>query len=228
MDVPDLLREARTRASLSQADLAACGQVSRSTVGRYESGRLSPTVRQLEQLLSVCGLRLDVRLVALGDELEARVARAMQDDPSLDEDRLLRCAAAFDEHGVTWAADGATALGLQGIALRDELSFAVVDDDRFRVWAYRLSLRLRDRWGVHVPVGSGIPGDELEERLARGTASTMGLLELRLRVVDALPETTAVVVRDVPVRALGVLEAVRAHPEWAAVVREVLRRSAAG
>lgn len=57
----DLLREARTRARLSQTELARRSGTSQAAVARYESGQVSPAASTLERLLHVCGYRLGLR-----------------------------------------------------------------------------------------------------------------------------------------------------------------------
>lgn len=57
-----LLREARTRAGLSQAELAARAGVAQSVISVYESGRRQPALRTLAALVEATGFDLDVRL----------------------------------------------------------------------------------------------------------------------------------------------------------------------
>jgi predicted nucleotidyltransferase/DNA-binding XRE family transcriptional regulator len=57
-----LLREARTRANLSQTDVARRAHVAQSVVSAYESGRREPAFTTLERLIAATGHRLDVRL----------------------------------------------------------------------------------------------------------------------------------------------------------------------
>ena len=57
-----LLREARTRAQLSQSDVARRAHVAQSVVSAYESGRREPAFTTLERLIAATGHRLDVRL----------------------------------------------------------------------------------------------------------------------------------------------------------------------
>lgn len=58
MRVSRLLRDARKRAELSQAGLAARAKTSQSAVARYESGVTIPTLPTLERLLAACGGRV--------------------------------------------------------------------------------------------------------------------------------------------------------------------------
>jgi predicted nucleotidyltransferase/DNA-binding XRE family transcriptional regulator len=57
-----LLREARTRAGLSQAQLAARAGVAQSVVSVYESGRRQPSVPTLAALVAATGHDLDLQL----------------------------------------------------------------------------------------------------------------------------------------------------------------------
>ena len=58
MSTGTILREARTAASLTQAQLARRAGTSQPAVARYESGVASPSVRTLERLLHAAGCRL--------------------------------------------------------------------------------------------------------------------------------------------------------------------------
>jgi predicted nucleotidyltransferase len=61
MDVGVTLRQARTRAGLSQAELAKKAGTSQPALARYETGVALPTIPTLERLLSGCGQRLELR-----------------------------------------------------------------------------------------------------------------------------------------------------------------------
>ena len=58
MDVGSVLREARERAGLSQADVAAMAGTSQSAVARYETSAAVPSMSTLDRLLATCGVRL--------------------------------------------------------------------------------------------------------------------------------------------------------------------------
>ncbi len=57
-----LLRDARRRAGLSQAELGRRAGVTQSVVSAYESGARQPSVPMLARLVAATGLELDVRL----------------------------------------------------------------------------------------------------------------------------------------------------------------------
>lgn len=73
-----LVRRARRAADLSQRDLAARLGVSQSRVARWETGRSSPSLADLEQVMSLAAMRL-----ALLDAAGARV-EPMREDAARD------------------------------------------------------------------------------------------------------------------------------------------------
>jgi predicted nucleotidyltransferase/DNA-binding XRE family transcriptional regulator len=64
MDAARLIREARSRAGLTQAELARMAGTSQPAVAAYESGHRSPSVRTLDKLVRAAGASLRVELVA--------------------------------------------------------------------------------------------------------------------------------------------------------------------
>jgi len=90
-----LLRTARTRAGLSQTELAARAGVTQSVISVYESGRRQPALSTLAALVEAAGSRLDVtvrrppaRLSGLSGPLGRRLRR--------NRVAVLRAAAARD------------------------------------------------------------------------------------------------------------------------------------
>ena len=59
----DLLREARLRAGLSQAELARRSRTGRSLISRYERGAVEPSLETLRRLVRACDLELSFRMV---------------------------------------------------------------------------------------------------------------------------------------------------------------------
>lgn len=57
-----LIRLARTRAGLTQAELATRGGTSQTAVSRYERGRAMPTLETLYRLVRACGFDLRMSL----------------------------------------------------------------------------------------------------------------------------------------------------------------------
>ncbi|MSZ58273.1 MAG: helix-turn-helix domain-containing protein [Actinobacteria bacterium] len=58
------IKEARTRAGLTQAQLAHAAGTSQPTLSAYESGAKSPSVRTRDRIVRATGASLDVRLAS--------------------------------------------------------------------------------------------------------------------------------------------------------------------
>ncbi len=67
MDGGLLIREARLRAGLTQAELARRAATSQSAIARYEGGEVSPRVDTLDRIVAACGLELVPALVHYDD-----------------------------------------------------------------------------------------------------------------------------------------------------------------
>jgi transcriptional regulator with XRE-family HTH domain len=72
-----LLREARARAGLSQAELARRAGVSRSVLSVYESGRREPGSEALSRILAATGFRLGLQ-PSVREMDDARAARILE------------------------------------------------------------------------------------------------------------------------------------------------------
>ena len=57
-----VIREARRRVGLSQAELGRRAEVTQSVVSAYESGARQPSVPTLTRLVDAAGLRLDLQV----------------------------------------------------------------------------------------------------------------------------------------------------------------------
>lgn len=91
MEPGSLLAQARRRAALSQAELAARAGTSQPAVARLESGLGSPTVATLERLLAAAGFAIEPRLVPLPPARDPVVERYKADvDRSLLRENLRR------------------------------------------------------------------------------------------------------------------------------------------
>lgn len=64
MDPSALLKEARRRSGLTQAQLADAAGTSQPTLAAYESGAKSPSVRTLDRIVRASGATLDVTIRA--------------------------------------------------------------------------------------------------------------------------------------------------------------------
>lgn len=62
MEAAQLIRSARTRRGLSQAELAARAGTSQPVISAYERGHRDPTTRTLHRLVAASGERLELRL----------------------------------------------------------------------------------------------------------------------------------------------------------------------
>lgn len=67
MRATHLVREARKRAGLTQAELAARAGTTQSAIARVESGAVAPSLERLTQLVQAAGFDIDVRLVPYDD-----------------------------------------------------------------------------------------------------------------------------------------------------------------
>lgn len=78
----DLIREARRRAGLSQADLAARAGTAQSGIARWESGRTAPSLGVVRRLVRLCGFDLEVSLVPFDDSDMAQAERLLALTPA--------------------------------------------------------------------------------------------------------------------------------------------------
>jgi transcriptional regulator with XRE-family HTH domain len=75
----DLIREARLRAGLTQAELSERTGTQRSVIARWEQGAVSPSFDNMLEVIEACGFDLPLMLVARDTSLNER----------LDKNRLL-------------------------------------------------------------------------------------------------------------------------------------------
>lgn len=77
----DLVREARRRAGLTQAELARRAGTTQSAIARLEAGRSSPSFDAVVRLLRLCGFRLDVGLDPYDDSDIAQAEQLLRLTP---------------------------------------------------------------------------------------------------------------------------------------------------
>jgi transcriptional regulator with XRE-family HTH domain len=135
-----LVRAARRRADLSQRELALAAGVHGSTVGRIESGHLTPSLEMLLRLLAAAGLHL---AVVDGD---GRLVQPMEDRDDIRDGAERRYPAHLDtildpRPGEWWA-------DTYGLARPPETFYR----DRRR----RDMMRARSRWEVRVALLRGV------------------------------------------------------------------------
>ena len=88
-----LIRQARTRAGLSQVQLAERSGKDRAQVARWERDAVTPSLETLRELLHACGFDLDLSLVPYHGpdaQLEARLGKALERTPQERLQTMLR------------------------------------------------------------------------------------------------------------------------------------------
>ena len=73
-----LLREARLRAGLSQAELARRAGKQRSAIGRWERGEVQPSFETLRELVRACGLDIGYGLVSYDESADSLIAESLR------------------------------------------------------------------------------------------------------------------------------------------------------
>lgn len=104
-----LLRQARRKCGLSQAELAQRAGTTQSVISVYESGRRQPSLPTLMSLIEATGSQLNVQLAdasAVSAKIDKPLARRVQDTADQIRDAAARA--------------GVTVLGLFGSAARGE------------------------------------------------------------------------------------------------------------
>ena len=77
----DLLREARLRAGLTQAELARAAGLSQSAIARWESGRVQPSLETLRELIRACHLELTLGLANYDDSYDVYINALLDKSP---------------------------------------------------------------------------------------------------------------------------------------------------
>jgi transcriptional regulator with XRE-family HTH domain len=84
----DLIREARRRAGLTQAELAQRAGTSQPGIARWESGRTAVSLDDVLRLVQLCGFNLEVMLLPRDESDMAQAARlASLTDPESNNRR---------------------------------------------------------------------------------------------------------------------------------------------
>ena len=84
-----MIREARTRAGMTQADLARRTGRDRSVIARWEHGAVSPPVESLLACVHACGFDIPLMLVALDRSVDAELGESLRLTPSERVARML-------------------------------------------------------------------------------------------------------------------------------------------
>ena len=82
MAIASLIREARRRAGLTQAELARRAGVPRSTVARIESGARVPSTAMVERLVRAADLEVTVALAESDPGTDAMFERTLRRTPA--------------------------------------------------------------------------------------------------------------------------------------------------
>ena len=93
----DLLRQARLRAGLTQAELGRRIGRSQSQIARWESGRVEPSLETLCRLVRACGLELTYALANYDDSYVPYIKRLLELSPQERIEDALEREAVFGE-----------------------------------------------------------------------------------------------------------------------------------
>jgi transcriptional regulator with XRE-family HTH domain len=89
MSSATIIRSARKRAGLTQAELAGRLGKSQSEIGRWERGQARPSFETLTQVVRACGLDLTAQVSAADDSYAPHIERMLRLRPA---DRVRRAA----------------------------------------------------------------------------------------------------------------------------------------
>jgi transcriptional regulator with XRE-family HTH domain len=93
MSIANIVREARRRSGLTQAELAKRAGVAKSTVGRIESGARVPSADTVERLVEAAGWTVSVSLSEADPGTDSMFERTLRRTPAerlLDATRVAR------------------------------------------------------------------------------------------------------------------------------------------
>ncbi len=78
----DLIREARLRAGLTQAELGRRLNRAQSAIARWESGRVEPSLETLRAVIRACGLELSFSIYNYDDSYVPFIERNLELSPA--------------------------------------------------------------------------------------------------------------------------------------------------
>ena len=82
MSIANIVREARRRSGLTQAELAERAGVPKSTVGRIESGARVPSTEMVERLVAAAGWNVSVSLSEPDPGTDSMFERTLRRSPA--------------------------------------------------------------------------------------------------------------------------------------------------
>lgn len=97
MDSADLIRAARLRAGLTQAELGRRLGRPQSQIARWESGRVEPSLETLRRLIRACGLELTYSLANYDDSYVPEIERLLDLSPEKRIEDAVEREAVFGE-----------------------------------------------------------------------------------------------------------------------------------
>jgi transcriptional regulator with XRE-family HTH domain len=86
----ELIREARTRAGLTQTELSERTGRDRSVIARWEQGTISPPVESLLACVHACGYDIPLVLVPLDESADQELRDELMSTPSERVARMLQ------------------------------------------------------------------------------------------------------------------------------------------
>lgn len=90
MKAASLIRDARWKAGISQAELARRVGTKQPAVARWESGESQPRFDTLDRLLSACGFELSRELLPADDSVERQLRTQLALTPQQRVSQLVR------------------------------------------------------------------------------------------------------------------------------------------
>jgi hypothetical protein len=85
-----LIREARLRSGLTQAELARRIETTQSSVARWEAGHVRPSLETLNEIVRACGLEVRVSIVSPDLDEVSLIERNLRLTPEQRLDQLRR------------------------------------------------------------------------------------------------------------------------------------------
>ena len=102
----DLLREARLRAGLTQAELGARLGRPQSQIARWERGDVKPSLETLRELIRACGLELTFRLAHYDESYVRHIDRMLALTPAQRIREAVRAEEVYERVRQAGAASG--------------------------------------------------------------------------------------------------------------------------
>lgn len=206
MKTATFLKDTREAANMSLAELAAVVGMSQPSLTAYERGVRTPRVDQVDQILAGLGLQLRLEAEPLWADVDAAIDAAAVMPVAARLERfglrpLSLIAELTELADLPLVVEGLCAAALLGAPVRVAAIDVVLPRDtevldRFSRWAVFHARRWSERWSTF----SYAAADPREGRDPLRYKTDYG--ELRLRLVDTLPDSIEVQVAEQVVRVL--------------------------